>query len=239
MYKAYYICILGLLSCAFSFGKKPKRLKQCQQKTVATPKSKKKQKKATAPTTSTLPNAEGVKPLEAESPVTLDDVTKALAQVTTPKPEDSSQKTVAATSTTATEHTKAKTSAELTVPKAEGVKPLERTIPAPTVTVTNDITKKMITYTHLFVPYTPTTFTLTVNGKTLEQGDHAAIAVPDNTIEVVYYADFLNGYRKNSQSFTFALKPGTKKVSITFNWHKDPNVLINNATLLAKKSIIK
>lgn len=129
---------------------------------------------------------------------------------------------------------------QTTVTKIETAKALER-LPeaASTVTVKNNITKKMITYTYMFVPYTPTLFTLTVNGKEMQLGEKAAITAPNGRLEIVYYAEFKNGYRKTSKKFVFHVKSNKKPVSLTFNWHKDQTVLADNADIESITTLVE
>jgi len=95
-----------------------------------------------------------------------------------------------------------------------------------TLAITNKITKKMLGYSYLFITYEPTTFTLTINGVSVAQGDTALIDLKDDMLEITYYAEFKDGKRKSSKKYRYTVKPGNDPLTIIFDWHADPRIVL-------------
>ena len=96
------------------------------------------------------------------------------------------------------------------------------------VIIKNKITKKMITYTKCFVPYTPD-FVLKVNGTELKLGEEQSIAIKKNRVTVTFSYNFLNGYKKGTSAVEFDLPESKQECEITFSWKNDWRVIMNDA----------
>ncbi len=106
-----------------------------------------------------------------------------------------------------------------------------------TVTVNNELTKKMITYKY-FVSYSPTKFDLYANGVHLVTLDkkHRPIStnlnkVPlkDGKLVVLYEYEFMGGSRKGAKEVTFDVAPDANVLKLTFNWKNKWRVILDNA----------
>lgn len=99
-----------------------------------------------------------------------------------------------------------------------------------TITVTNNITKKMISYTKCFVSYTPD-FNLIINDEIIPPGHTRKVVVDNNNMLIVTYSyNFLNGYKKGKRSVSFELNPNQNAYEITFSWQNDWRLMIAQAT---------
>jgi hypothetical protein len=96
----------------------------------------------------------------------------------------------------------------------------EKEIPDKTITIKNDITPDMISYKHWSGTYEPS-FTLSVNGKKIGQGEQEKIIVKDNQFDVRYDYSFANGFRKGANIVSCQLDHDADKVDITFSWKDD------------------
>jgi|GEM_PF-2280504 len=99
-----------------------------------------------------------------------------------------------------------------------------------TVTVQNNITKSMLTYSHWTGRYKPTTFAISINGKPLEQEQSHTIPMRNNRITIFYRYSFMNGYRTGARNITFVVDPDVNSLSLTFSWKNKWHVLLDHAS---------
>ncbi len=115
------------------------------------------------------------------------------------------------------------------------------------ITINNELTKKMITYKY-FVSYSPTKFDLYANGVHLVTLDkkHRPIStnlnkVPlkDGKLVVLYEYEFMGGSRKGAKEITFDVAPDADVLNLTFNWRDKWRVILDNATPISVERIEK
>jgi len=98
-----------------------------------------------------------------------------------------------------------------------------------TITVKNNITTDMLAYKHWSGVHNPL-FTLTVNGKKIEQGKQKKISIKDNILEVRYDYLFAKGIRKGAKIISCNIEKDTKDISISFSWNSEWQIIIENST---------
>jgi len=103
---------------------------------------------------------------------------------------------------------------------------------AQTVEITNGVTKKMTKYKYFFIRYEPSVFKITVNGKTIEQGETEKIDVKDGKLEVRYDYEF-GKHRKGAKVVTFDVPKEKESIKITFGWKKKNRILIKGLKALS------
>lgn len=122
---------------------------------------------------------------------------------------------------------------------AEPAKPVEPKItpkPAPqdatksTVTVTNNIQKKMTGYRKFGKTWYPDDYSLTVNGVQVPEGGQIAVpAGSGNTVNLVFAYDFRpmgKSYKKGTEELSYKLSDDTKAVAVTFSWYEKPTLMV-------------
>ena len=85
------------------------------------------------------------------------------------------------------------------------------------ITVKNNITTEMLTYKHWTGAYKPL-FSLTVNGKKIEQGKEQEVPIKDDMIEIRYDYSFANGFKKGAKIIHCSIEKEVKNVDIFFSW---------------------
>lgn len=98
------------------------------------------------------------------------------------------------------------------------------------ITVTNDITKKMLGYSHWTGTHTPTFFGITVNGIPMNQGEQKKIDITDNQFTVSYRYSFRGGYKTGARNILFKIKPEATNAAITFSWKNSWHIICEQAT---------
>lgn len=96
------------------------------------------------------------------------------------------------------------------------------------LTIKNNITPSMLAYTYLFIKYTPSLFTVKINGQLIEPGQEKTITVTDNKITVQYYFEF-STHRSGKREAEYTIKDTHKPASLTFNWKKKVRISIDGA----------
>lgn len=114
--------------------------------------------------------------------------------------------------------------------------PTQKETPAPKptastrqVTFKNDITKPMLAYTYLFIKYSPSLLTVSVNGQQIDPGQEKTITVTDNKIMVQYHFEF-STHRSGTRTIEYTVDKTATKTSFTFNWKKKIRIAIDGAT---------
>lgn len=100
------------------------------------------------------------------------------------------------------------------------------------VTITNEITKKMITYHKALGSYTPK-FSIEINGTPVEFGKQITVAAHNNSMDIKYNYNFLNGYRVGSRTTRVTLPAEGDAFTLTFSWKDDNHVIVSNAVAYA------
>lgn len=100
------------------------------------------------------------------------------------------------------------------------------------VTISNEITKKMITYHKALGSYTPK-FSIEINGTPVETGKQITVAAHNDSIDIKYHYNFLNGYRVGSRTTRVTLPPEGDAFTLTFSWKDDNHIILSNARAYA------
>ncbi len=103
------------------------------------------------------------------------------------------------------------------------------------ISVSSAINDKKLDYSKAFFTYTPTTFDVTINDTPIKTDETKSIKIDDNQLKITYYCEFKDGARKSSHVYTYKLNPATTKTSISFDWKKEPRIILDaeNAQLLS------
>lgn len=96
------------------------------------------------------------------------------------------------------------------------------------VTIHNRITKKMITYHKAFMSYTPA-FSIEINGTLVANEESIAVTPIDNSVQVTYYYNFLNGYRVGFRTIRVTLPDNQDQFTLTFSWKNEHHIIIDHA----------
>lgn len=97
------------------------------------------------------------------------------------------------------------------------------------LTITNNIQDAQLAYTYCFMSYKPTSFSVQVNGKIIDQAKSERISITDNKIRVRYDYAFLNGKRKGAKEIEFEIDPQASNLALQFSWDKESRIVIDNA----------
>lgn len=99
-----------------------------------------------------------------------------------------------------------------------------------TITFKNNIKPAQLAYHYApFINPKPSTFTVSINGERIDQGQEKAIPVTNNKIKVQYYFAF--GTRRNgTRSTEYTLADKVTRASFTFAWDKAIRISIDGAT---------
>jgi hypothetical protein len=136
------------------------------------------------------------------------------------------------------------TPAEPSEPSEQTTAPIEQPAPqtpaAPSgeqaaermVTITNDITKKMITYHKALGSYTPK-FSIEINGTPVDFGKQISVAAHNNSLDIKYHYNFLNGYRVGWRTTRVTLPPEGDAFTLTFSWKDTNHIILSNAVAYA------
>jgi hypothetical protein len=98
-----------------------------------------------------------------------------------------------------------------------------------TIKITNSIEDRQLAYNYCFVSYSPTSFNVQVNGKTIDPTKSEMISISDNKITVRYDYAFLGGKRKGCKEIEFEIDPGATDLSMNFSWNKESRIVIDKA----------
>lgn len=139
-------------------------------------------------------------------------------------PIDAKSEEPSSQSTTSVEQPAPQTSA---TPSSEQTQTNERM-----VTITSEITQKMITYRKALGSYTPK-FSIEINGTPVQLGRSLTVAAPNNTVDIKYHYNFLNGYRVGSRTTRVTLPPEGDAFTLTFSWKNDNHIIVSDAIAYA------
>ncbi len=113
------------------------------------------------------------------------------------------------------------------------------------ITIENQLTKKMLTYKY-FVSYNPTKFDLYANNVhliTLDEKQRPVstqlnkVPLKDNKLVIRYYYEFMNGSRKGAKEVVFKIEPDTEILNLTFSWKDKWRVIFDNAVPISVERI--
>jgi hypothetical protein len=108
-----------------------------------------------------------------------------------------------------------------------------------TITVQHAMDIPMLTVKHWTGTYVPTKLTVTINDQLipiiedslLVQPTPYAISVSDNRFVMHYYYEFMNGMRKEENSFTYCLADAATTMHMSFDWTTPSHVVFDHANL--------
>jgi hypothetical protein len=106
-----------------------------------------------------------------------------------------------------------------------------------TLQLTNNVKNKELGYSKFFVTYQPTHFTISSKDVTIAPGKTMPIVATDDIVDLKYYCEFKNGYRKSCYCYRYKMAPNKHKGTITFKWKRDPRLVLEGATLLSQERI--
>lgn len=106
------------------------------------------------------------------------------------------------------------------------------------VTVTNNIKPEMTIYKHWIAGnLEPKPFKIIIDGKELEPGKTAAIAIENSTLPVQFSYSFMDGYKKGTNEVTFEVPEKQDKLAMTFSWDNQYRVILDHAKALKKEEV--
>jgi len=104
------------------------------------------------------------------------------------------------------------------------------------IIITNAIEPSMLEYKHWTGKYSPETFTITVNGTTIEQGKTCKIPAQTSTVEIGYTYSFMNGMKSGGRKISYELSENITQASITFDWKNDWRIILDNGKAVKEVS---
>lgn len=116
-------------------------------------------------------------------------------------------------------------------PKTESAEIAHKSTPIPTsrtITITNGIRDEMLAYTYGFFSYSPSSFSVEVNGKPIDK-KNSTINADNNQITVRYDYAFLGGKRKGAKAVDFEIPADMNDITVKFSWDSEWRVVIDNA----------
>lgn len=105
-----------------------------------------------------------------------------------------------------------------------------------TISVTNNITRKMLRYKYGFINVRPSKFNISIDDVIIEPGETKQINITNNKLVVAYYYDF-SGHREGKCAITLDIKPEAQDVNISFSWDDDYRVLADSGQAVNKQEI--
>jgi hypothetical protein len=105
------------------------------------------------------------------------------------------------------------------------------------VTFKNGITKPMLAYSYLFIKYSPSRFTVSINGQQIDPGQEKAITVTHNKITVQYAFEF-GTHRSGTRSAEYSVDENTTTAAFTFGWKKTIRIAIDGTTPISEKELV-
>lgn len=117
----------------------------------------------------------------------------------------------------------------------------EFTIAERTIAVANAITDDMITYKkHWSGNHTPSTFVMKVNNQEVKNGTTTDVIVKDDKLDVSFNYEFTvckKAYRVGGKKLHYKVPQNVNKVTSTFSWDVNSNLVIDNAELLSSYEV--
>ncbi len=108
-----------------------------------------------------------------------------------------------------------------------------------TVSITNNIKPDMLVYKHWIAGKLEPELKILIEGKELEPGKTATVAIEKGMLPVQFSYSFMNGYRKGHNEVTFEVPEKQDKLAMTFSWKNDYRIILDNAKPLKKEPIKK
>lgn len=100
------------------------------------------------------------------------------------------------------------------------------------ISITNNITKEMLTYKHWSGSYAPSIFAITIGGDRLLNNETVQVqATTQNTITIRYDYSFANGYKTGSREIEFIISPEKTQYALTFSWGSPTHLILENAAI--------
>ena len=96
------------------------------------------------------------------------------------------------------------------------------------IIITNAIEPNMLEYKHWTGKYSPDTFTITVNGITIDQQKTCELPAHTTTVEIGYTYSFMNGMKTGGRKILYQVNENITQAQITFNWKDDWRIILDN-----------
>lgn len=107
-------------------------------------------------------------------------------------------------------------------------------------TIVNNVHKKDLGYSKMFMTYYPSQFAIAVNGKTLNEGQSISI-LDESQVELTYTYEwrYLWFKRQGKKRITFEIPADNEKHAIRFNgWNNSKRFTITNARQIGSEQIV-
>ncbi len=109
-----------------------------------------------------------------------------------------------------------------------------------TIAISNAITDDMITYKKHWSGNHKPNFTMKVNNQEIKNGTTADVIVTDDKLDVSFNYEFTvckKTYRAGGKKLHYKVPQNVNKVTSTFSWDVNSNVVIDNAELLSSYEV--
>jgi hypothetical protein len=100
------------------------------------------------------------------------------------------------------------------------------------IIITNAIESSMLAYKHWTGTYNPDSFTVTINGAEIAQGNQHTLPAETKTVDIAFSYSFMSGMRTGTKTISYQLHENITQATITFSWKDDNKILLDNGTLL-------
>jgi len=100
------------------------------------------------------------------------------------------------------------------------------------ISITNGITKEMLTYKHWTGSYAPTTFVITIGENQISYNETTQIEIgTEKNIVIRYDYSFVNGYKTGSREIEFIISPEKSDYVLRFAWQEPAHLVLENASI--------
>ncbi len=105
-----------------------------------------------------------------------------------------------------------------------------------TAIIANNIEDESLVYNSFWGKFSPSEFTVFIDGKEIKKTMPQNIKIVNNTLTIRYDYAFGN-HRKGSKEITFSIPKDKKDLDLTFSWKKKSRLLIDDAKVTDIKKI--
>jgi len=100
------------------------------------------------------------------------------------------------------------------------------------VTIINKIDESMLKYKHWTGTHEPESFSIQINGKTVEKGEKYEVTTPHEPLTIRYDYSFAKGMYKGGKTMSYQIDSEKSEADLTFSWNDDPRVIVENAKII-------
>ena len=100
------------------------------------------------------------------------------------------------------------------------------------IKITNAIDDTMLGYKHWTGTYNPDSFVIYINETEVAQGSEYELASGTTTMDIRYTYSFMKNMYSGTKTVSYKLNENSTCATITFSWHQDPKIIIDNATAI-------